>query len=149
PFGITPPASRTAPRQRKACLRARAALRSLNCPAKHSVKDSPMSSAGSLSPWNLQLKARNREAAQKLWERYFQRLVGLARARLQAAPRQAADEEDVARSACDGFCRGTEPGRFPQVHDQHDLSWLLVMITARRAFALRRSEGRQKRGGKE
>ena len=32
-------------------------------------------------------------AAQRLWERYFHRLVGLARAKLQGHPRRAADEE--------------------------------------------------------
>jgi hypothetical protein len=34
-------------------------------------------------------------AAQELWERYFRRLVGLARKRLKGTPRQAADDEDV------------------------------------------------------
>ena len=38
-------------------------------------------------------------AAAKLWRCYFGRLVRLARARLKAAPRGAADEEDVALSA--------------------------------------------------
>ena len=37
-----------------------------------------MSSAGSVSHWVIQLKAGDHRAAQQLWERYFQRLVGLA-----------------------------------------------------------------------
>jgi hypothetical protein len=36
------------------------------------------------------------DAVQKLWGRYFDRLVHRARARLRAAPRRPADEEHVA-----------------------------------------------------
>jgi DNA-directed RNA polymerase specialized sigma24 family protein len=55
-----------------------------------------MAHAGSVSTWIDQLKAGEHAAAQKLWESYFQRLVRLARAKLQGAPRRAADEEDAA-----------------------------------------------------
>src|SRR5262249_53410215 len=85
-------------------------------------------------------------AAQKLWEGYFQRLVALARARLQGVPRRAADEEDVALSAFASFCRGVERGRFPQLQDREDLWKVLVLLTARKAAHLRRDECRQKRG---
>jgi DNA-directed RNA polymerase specialized sigma24 family protein len=87
-------------------------------------------------------------AAQPLWERYFRRLVGLARARLHALPRKAAaDEEDVALSAFDSFCRGAQAGRFPRLDDRDDLWRLLATITARKAGRLVRAEHRQKRGG--
>ena len=55
-----------------------------------------MSAPGSVTYWLSELKAGNQDAAQHLWERYFQRLVELARNKLQNAPRRAADEEDVA-----------------------------------------------------
>src|SRR5262245_7787143 len=106
-----------------------------------------MSSAGSVTLWISQLKAGDRTAAQGLWERYFQRLVSLARARLGGAPRRAADEEDVALSAFDSFCRGAEHGRFPQLGDRHDLWPLLVVLTARKANRLVLHERRLKRGG--
>jgi DNA-directed RNA polymerase specialized sigma24 family protein len=93
------------------------------------------------------LKAGDRAAAQQLWEGYFRRLVGLARTRLRAAPRRAADEEDVALSAFDSFCRGAEQGRFPRLNDRHDLWQLLVLLTARKASNLARDERRQRRGG--
>ena len=102
---------------------------------------------GSVSHWIGQLKAGDRAAAQQLWERYYRRLVGLARRRLQGQPRRAADEEDVALSAFDSFCRGTENGRFPQLHDRDNLWRLLVTVTARKAFDLVRDEHRRKRGG--
>jgi hypothetical protein len=55
----------------------------------------------SVTQWIDRLEAGDPDAAQKLWERYFLRLVGLARKKLRAVPRRAADEEDVALSAFD------------------------------------------------
>jgi DNA-directed RNA polymerase specialized sigma24 family protein len=106
-----------------------------------------MSSDGSVTRWLGPLQASDPAAAQQLWERYFRRLVGLARKRLRGAPRRAADEEDVALSAFDSFCRGAEQGRFPQLADRESLWRLLVTITARKAAHQVRDEGRQKRGG--
>jgi DNA-directed RNA polymerase specialized sigma24 family protein len=58
-----------------------------------------------------------------------------------------ADEEDVVLSAFASFCRNATDGQFPQLADRDDLWRLLVTITARKAFHMRRDEGRQKRGG--
>jgi DNA-directed RNA polymerase specialized sigma24 family protein len=104
-------------------------------------------SSGSVTVWIARLKAGDAHAAQRLWEDYFPRLVGLARKRLQETPRRAADEEDVALSAFDSFCRGAEQGRFPRLTDRDNLWHLLVTITARKALQLVRHERRQKRGG--
>ncbi|HEX9359606.1 MAG TPA: ECF-type sigma factor [Streptosporangiaceae bacterium] len=106
-----------------------------------------MTSEGSVSSWIDQLKAGNHAAAQPLWERYFLRLVGLARTKLPEGQRRAADEEDVALSAFDSFCRGAVAGRFPQLTDRDDLWRLLVTLTARKAFDQVRDEYRLKRGG--
>src|SRR4051812_1792221 len=105
-----------------------------------------MSEAGSVSRWIGPLKAGDHQAAQQLWERYFHRLVGLARHKLQGK-RRVADEEDAALSAFDSFCRGAERGRFPQLADRDDLWHLLVLITVRKASDLIRYERSQKRGG--
>jgi DNA-directed RNA polymerase specialized sigma24 family protein len=82
-----------------------------------------------------QLKKGNSEPAQLLWDRYFRRLVGLARARLRAKRQTnlVEDEEDVALSAFDSFCRGAAAGRFSKLTDRDDLWRLLVVITARKA----------------
>jgi DNA-directed RNA polymerase specialized sigma24 family protein len=106
-----------------------------------------MSPGKSVTNWIGQLRAGDAAAAQRLWERYFRRLVGLARKRLRGLPRRAADEEDVALSAFDSFYRGVGQGRFPRLNDRHNLWDLLVVITARKAIDLREHEGRQKRGG--
>jgi len=106
-----------------------------------------MSSAGSVTTWVEQLRAGDRAAAQRLWERYYPRPVGLARKKLRGLPRRAADEEDVALSAFDSFCRGAERGQFPQLGDRDDLWQLLVLLTARKAIRLYHHERRAKRGG--
>src|SRR5437764_2955403 len=106
-----------------------------------------MPSDGSVSRWLGPLQAGDPAAVQQLWERYFRRLVGLARKKLQHAPRRAADEEDVALSAFASFCHHAARGRFPQLADRDDLWRLLVTVTSRKALHLRRDEKRPKRGG--
>jgi RNA polymerase sigma factor (sigma-70 family) len=105
-----------------------------------------MSSIGSVTYWLRRLKAHDQVAVQKLWEGYFQRMVWLARKKLHSAPRSAEDEEDVALSAFDNFCRGVQQGRFPRLDDRDDLWQVLVMITARKARNLVKHERRMKRG---
>jgi DNA-directed RNA polymerase specialized sigma24 family protein len=106
-----------------------------------------MSIPGSVTLWIAQLKAGAGNAARPLWENYFRRLVSLARDRLAGVPRRAADEEDVALSAFDSFCRAVERGRFPKLHDRDDLWQLLMVITERKACDLANYERRQRRGG--
>jgi DNA-directed RNA polymerase specialized sigma24 family protein len=106
-----------------------------------------MSSVGSVTYWVGRLQAGDPAAAQPLWEGYYRRLVGLARANLRGAPRRAADEEDVALSAFDSFCRGAAAGRFPRLDDRGDLWQVLLLVTARKAIDLVQHEARAKRGG--
>jgi DNA-directed RNA polymerase specialized sigma24 family protein len=106
-----------------------------------------MSPTGSVSQWLDQLQAGNQGVAEQLWRRFFGQMVRLARARLQGRARAAADEEDVALSAFDSFCRGAEQGRFPELNDRHGLWRLLFTLTERKAIALLRREHRLKRGG--
>ena len=106
-----------------------------------------MTAGVSDSHWIGLLQDGDPAAAQRLWERYFHRLVGLARVKLQGQPRRAADEEDVALSAFASFCRAAEAGRFPQLADRDDLWRLLVTLTERKAHNVVRDQRRQKRGG--
>jgi DNA-directed RNA polymerase specialized sigma24 family protein len=106
-----------------------------------------MSSPGSVGALIERLEAGDHEAAQPLWEAYYPRLVVLARKHLQGTIRRAADEEDVALSAFDSFCRGVEKGRFPHLKDRDSLWSLLVLITARKAADLAKYNRRERRGG--
>lgn len=101
----------------------------------------------SISYWIRELKEGDQAAAQEIWERYYHRLVALARTKLGSAPRRASDEEDAVISAFDSFCRGAGAGRFPLLQDRDDLWSLLAVITARKALNQVKHEGRQKRGG--
>jgi DNA-directed RNA polymerase specialized sigma24 family protein len=101
----------------------------------------------SVTHWIDSLKAGDPDAAQKLWQRYFEALVRQARHRLRGLPRAAADEEDAALSAFDTFCRGAARNRYPRLDDRDDLWRLLVVITERKALDQARRQRRQKRGG--
>lgn len=106
-----------------------------------------MSSEGSVTRWVTALKGGDLTAAQPLWERYYRRLVALARQKLQSARRRVADEEDVVQSAFHSFFQGVAQGRFPQLHDRDNLWRLLVVITARKALDQLAYEHRKRRGG--
>jgi DNA-directed RNA polymerase specialized sigma24 family protein len=106
-----------------------------------------MSNGGSVTCWIIELKAGDPAAAQALWQRYFAQLVARARHKLRGMPRRAADEEDVALSAFDNFCRAAAQDRFPNLADRDDLWELLLVLTDRKAIDLARRERRHKRGG--
>jgi DNA-directed RNA polymerase specialized sigma24 family protein len=97
--------------------------------------------------WVGKLRGGDAAAARRLWERYFQDMVALARRKLWRAPCRGADEEDVALSAFKSFCHGLANGRFPGAIDSGNLWQLLFSLTARKAVDLIRRESRVKRGG--
>jgi DNA-directed RNA polymerase specialized sigma24 family protein len=88
-------------------------------------------------------KSGDQEAARKLWNHYSGRLLRLARARLRATRRGAADEEDVALSAFDSFCAAASKGRFPRVANRNDVWNILATIAARKAADLAMRERRR------
>jgi DNA-directed RNA polymerase specialized sigma24 family protein len=107
-----------------------------------------MDVSASVTVWLERLKSGEEEAVQPLWERYFHRMVQLARQKLKGrAGKGAADEEDAALSAFDTWCRGARAGRFPHLEDRDDLWQVLMMLTTRKAISQLRREGREKRGG--
>ena len=103
----------------------------------------------SITGWLGELKEGDQAAAQPLWERYFAKLVTVARTKLKRLRPTTADqdEEDAALSAFNSFCNGAARGKFPQLADRDDIWRLLVVITARKAMAQANRNGRQKRGG--
>jgi hypothetical protein len=59
-----------------------------------------------VTDWIAALKSGDERAAREMWARYFGRVADLARAKMGAAPRRVADEEDVALSVFDSLCEG-------------------------------------------
>jgi DNA-directed RNA polymerase specialized sigma24 family protein len=106
-----------------------------------------MSNENSVTRWLEGVKAGDADAIAQLWDRYFERLVRLARGKLPAHCRRAFDEEDVAISAFQSFCERASRGRFPKLNDRNDLWVLLLTLTIRKAVLTIRHQSRRKRGG--
>jgi hypothetical protein len=92
------------------------------------------------------LKAGEETAARNLWERYCDRLTGLARKKLRHNRRRVMDEDDIALSAYKSLCLGARKGRFPALQDRNNLWALLVFITAQKTADLIAYEMREIRG---
>jgi DNA-directed RNA polymerase specialized sigma24 family protein len=101
----------------------------------------------SVTRWIDAARAGDPPAAQRLWERYFERLLRVSRRRLGQGARRVADEEDVALSALASFFDGARKGRFPQLTDRNDLWQMLVVIADRKAIDEVQRQRRKKRGG--
>lgn len=100
----------------------------------------------SVTHWLERIQAgRDESAIRHIWERYYDRIVRLARRKLEGTPRRIADEDDVALSAFRSFCEAAQQGRFPQLSDREDLWRILFRLTTRKAVDLMRYNGRQKR----
>jgi DNA-directed RNA polymerase specialized sigma24 family protein len=104
-----------------------------------------MSPHASVTQWLDRLRHGDRDVVPALLDRYFRQLVDFARGRLGRLPRSASDEEDVALSAFDSFCRRAEQGQFPDLADRHDLWGILVLITSRKVCDLVEYERRGRR----
>jgi DNA-directed RNA polymerase specialized sigma24 family protein len=102
--------------------------------------------SGSVTALIERLQEGDHEAARLLWQRYYPRMVALARQKLKGSPSRVSDEEDAALSAFDSFCRRAEKGHFPDLKDRDGLWALLVVLTARKAADLIRHHTREKRG---
>ncbi len=112
-----------------------------------SGKSFQMSAEGSITAVLDAFTRGDPSATQRIWERYFPRMTGLANRVLANRPRRASDEQDVAQSAFASFWRLANAGAFPRLRDRDDLWALLSTLTSRKALAHVRNQGAQKRGG--
>jgi DNA-directed RNA polymerase specialized sigma24 family protein len=101
----------------------------------------------SVTRWIDGVKTGDNADIQRLWNRYFERLVRLAGAKLPGHCRRAFDEEDIALSAFQSFCDRAGRDQFPQLCDRNDLWRVLATLTVRKAIMSIRHQSRQKRGG--
>ena len=103
----------------------------------------------SVTLWIQDLKAGRNESVEKLWERYFSRLVNLARKKLGNAEKRVSDEEDLAITVFQALCDGAANGRFEGLENRDDLWLLLIAITGNKAVDQVRRQTSQKRGSGE
>jgi RNA polymerase sigma factor (sigma-70 family) len=93
------------------------------------------------------VRASNGDDVRRLWNRYFRRLVRLARARLRQSDRRTFDEEDVTLSAIRSFCDLVGRGELSGIHSEIHLWRLISTITTRKLIGSLRRQNCQKRGG--
>jgi RNA polymerase sigma-70 factor (ECF subfamily) len=98
------------------------------------------------------IKAGDQSAASELFQRFANRLVGLARQRIDSDLRGKVDPEDVVQSVFRSFFRRNEAGEF-NVEDSNDLWSLLAVITVHKCGhqiryyrAARRAAGKEQGG---
>lgn len=87
------------------------------------------------------------EAITRLFECYYPKLVCFAENKIQGAPRQMADGEDIAACAITSFCQAVKLGRFSKLRNRQGLWRLLRKITANKAIDHWRRETCATRGG--
>jgi len=101
----------------------------------------------SVTRWMDELRTGDRDAAEKIVNRYFGQIVRLVRSRLPSHVCRAADEEDVALSALHRVVGGIEEGEFDKLACRDELWKLLVAISRRKASSHIVRETAAKRGG--
>lgn len=102
-----------------------------------------------ISGWIRRLRDGDEDAAAQIWNKYFDRILEIAKRSLKHSPARVTDEEDVAVLAMNSLLMGIKEGRFPEL-DRRDQLWrLLMVITTRKAAAAIERDHRQKRGSGE
>lgn len=87
----------------------------------------------SVTEWLEKLKVGDQQHVEELWKRYADRLLKLARRRLDSRLRRVADEEDVLISVFDAAIRAVQDGKFKKLNDRNDFWQFLVIITKRKS----------------
>jgi DNA-directed RNA polymerase specialized sigma24 family protein len=94
--------------------------------------------------WLPALQQGNERAAERLWQTYFLKTVRLAKRHMTGLRLRAADEEDVALSAMNSFCRMAQDREDP-IADSTELWKLLATIVRRKANKERQRQFADKR----
>jgi DNA-directed RNA polymerase specialized sigma24 family protein len=102
---------------------------------------------GSITEAFRQFRFGDADAAARLWERFFPRLLGLARRTLSGRPQRSAGPDDAVQDAFASFFRRAQAGEFGDVLDRNELWALLGVITVRKAHNQARHEATTRRGG--
>ena len=94
--------------------------------------------------WLPALQQGNEQAAEQLWQEYFLKTVRLAKRRMNGLRLRAADEEDIALSAMNSFCRMAQNREEP-IANSTELWKLLATIVRRKVNKERQRQFADKR----
>ncbi len=78
------------------------------------------------------MRAGDAVAANHLWERYFHRLMSMARSRMGQMSRTSYDEEDAALSTFNILCRKLQDGHYAEIADRDELWQLMLTVLLRK-----------------
>lgn len=102
---------------------------------------------GSVTQFFRHLSEQDESAVRQLWDRFFPRLLGLARKTLSGRAQRVNDAEDAVQSAFFSFWNRAIRGDLGDVNNRDELWNLLGVITVRKALNQSKHEAAQKRGG--
>lgn len=102
---------------------------------------------GSVTLFLQELRDGEEAALKPLCDRFFPKLVGLARQSLGRLPAGVGDAEDAAQSALISFWQGITAGQFEEGLDRNGLWKLLTVITTRKTYRQLERALAAKRGG--
>ena len=103
------------------------------------------SDPGSVTCWLIKMRSGDHEAAARIWNMYYQRLVQFAERRLGHNSDYATDSEDLVHSAFRRFCLAAMAGRYEEVAGRRELWDLLITCTLNRIRKHLRTQRTQKR----
>ena len=112
----------------------------------HAEGDGAMACEHSVTNWLKALGDEPRAVSSRLWDRYVEKLVRLARKKLTQSNRRVFDEEDIVLDVFTDFLSGAKEGRFERLKDRNDLWQVLAMLTERKVISHVRREKAAKRG---
>lgn len=101
----------------------------------------------SVTLWLRAVENHDEAAAGALFDRYFDRILALARRRLTSHSRRVVDEEDIAVTVLHAVLARVGSERFPAVNNRDELWGLMLRITDRKVCDALRKHLSAKRGG--
>ncbi len=111
-----------------------------------SADEPEFESSHSVTRFIEQMKKEDPQAAGEIWQRFFNRLLPLARARLKGLNDRTVDEEDLLVSVFDRFFKAAADNRFAELNDRDDLWQILLDLVKKRVAQQYRKSNAQKRG---
>lgn len=94
-----------------------------------------------------EVQAGDEDALKPLCDRYFPKVVAVAKRSLGKLPPGVGDAEDAAQSALISFWQGVTAGKFEEGLDRNGLWKLLTVITTRKTYRQLERALAEKRGG--
>ena len=103
---------------------------------------------GSITAALHDLENMDAQAAQLLWDRYFERLCAFSEGRIYRRHRRLVAPEEIASDAFLALVHGVQQKKFEKVRNRDELWQMLTLIASRLIIQAHKHHGREKRGGR-